>query len=231
MSYLGQDLEAQKLAERAYNAASAKQKFMEAVKNHSSVIVSIPNDPFLDGYKKCLEMYALTVDISLLTVQTGFGLYMLLLRDPVPMRTFLKEQIVLFEEEAKKRAQNAKPTPAKVLTKMVALRLQKILKHAADQKAYSQRTVENYKVKPAAPGWQQEQLDKAIGFLKKPQLDLAVVSRDQYSNWADGDGAEVIRLYPDSHKDLQAILDRTDVTDGIVTAAGNMLLVGEVMES
>ena len=118
MSHEGKDLELEKHANFVYDKISSKKKFLEELYADPGVLAKCSCDsPYILGFVECLNMFRPDVKVWTVGVFSSLGSVTLIVQDPDSIRSFLDKKLAEIKEK--------KPTPAKVIGKMLSLRLMK----------------------------------------------------------------------------------------------------------
>jgi hypothetical protein len=253
VSHRGRHEALERLAAQAYESVASKKGLMEQVDAHPAVAASCSVDsPWEGGFAKALDTFRPDVDVWAVRLYSALGATTYQVTDPDALRSFL-------EAEIEKVRNPAKPQSPKVLSKMVAVRLGRVLADSQEKVAAAAKRRENVaqwlkgcleQADGPLPEWQAKTLDagqeaafradarkraeewrKELARVDEPLTeDLRTATRDSLAAWA-------VRLrtrFPHvckAYVDLENFLARPDVTDEMVRTACDMVLVEEVMGS
>ena len=231
--HLGEEDGLNKLIEEAYGAAPTKTEFMDSVKTHPSVITHCSiGSSFMDGYKDCLSRFSPETDTWTVRVCSTLGSEALLVGDAEAMRAPVRELLASYRRPAR-------PTPEKVLAKMAALRLEKVLEAVRANQAFVDRDRKDLEKRLEDPKWgtvdgKDLHRDGTLRRIREmqdwPLPDLAATDRQALVAWCRScksrDGGKQT-LY----QELENVLMREDATEEVLRTACNAVLVKEVMVS
>jgi hypothetical protein len=225
--YLGDDDGLNNLIEEAYGAAPSKTEFLDSVRGHPSVDTHCSaGSAFMSGYKDCLGKHRPDLDVWLVKLLSSLGSEDLLVSDADAMRAHVQGLLGQYRRPAK-------PTPPKVLTKMVALRLEKVLEKA---KA-GQARVDRDRKSLTELRDQQKDAEQQRGIqLRINELadwgipDFSKASREELVAWGRTCSS---RAYEGKavYQDLENVLLREDLDEESLRAACDVLVVKDVMAS
>jgi hypothetical protein len=236
------DKELTSLLSTAYELSKKKSDFFLQVKNHPSVAAHCTmGSAYGTGFKKCLKLYAPNKRITKVALYSGLGSDDLFVDDRAGFVSFLNESI------AKARSVPKKPTPAKVVAKMVALRIKRALNHAKVrqqtfeyEKAAIRRNLSDDVQQSWAPndparqaGYRKEWEERLAEVKDYPKPDLTIATKTSLEAWVEScREPQMEHTWPvEVYADLVGFIARPDVTEEMIRMACDMILVDEVIES
>jgi hypothetical protein len=225
--YLGDEDGLNRLIEEAYGAAPVKTDFLDSVKGHPSVVTHCSaGSAFMEGYKDCLAKHRPELDVWTVKLLSSLGSEDVLVGDAEAVRAHVQGLLAQYRRPAK-------PTPAKVLTKMVTLRLEKVLEKAKAGQAQVDRDRKSLtEVRD-----QQEDAEQKRGFqVRIDELadwgipDFSAATRQELVAWGRACSA---RAWEGKavYQDLENVLLREDLDEESLRAACDTLVVKDVMAS
>jgi hypothetical protein len=231
VSHHGEDKSLSEYVRTVYEKVRNKTDFAKKLKEHPSVIIAIDADSaWHTGFQFAIDEFASNTEIWSITLYTGFGSWVLHTRELAALRGWLEEQ--------ERQIIPKKPPPAKVVAKMIALRIQRacevanyhqgsvnaryaamreqiiMLKKGLKKNPTNQQQIDNY----------EKQLANPANYLLNPES-----TPDQLRQWASS-LHEKFRRY-DQFKELSTFVDRPDVTEEMIRMALDMMLVKEIHEA
>ena len=236
------DKEATELLAKAYGLAKKKTEFVDRLHKLPYVVATCHLESnYGDGFRKCLDLYASHVPIVMVGLVSGLGPENLFISDRAAFVAHLNDFI------ASVHAIPSKPTPSKVVAKMVALRIKKALSNAKNrqtsfdtERKSLQLNLDSNNEKAWAqnnPAQQQIYRNNWIRRLTEikdyPKLDMTTADKAAVLAWMascykpEFEWTQPVAVYTE----LEKFLGRPDVTEEMVRMAFDMILVDEVMES
>jgi hypothetical protein len=233
VSHKGEDKSLREYIKSVYEKVRNKTVFADQLRTHTSVIAWNSFDSaWHEGFEYAIEKFVPGTDIWAVAFYTGFGSFKLHTLDPAALRAWVEEQERLIIPK--------KDPPAKVVAKMIALRIKRACESAQylqdsnnSRRTYIMGEIDTFKKGlKKNPAWQQQinEYEKQLADLQKHSYLLNPESTpEQLREWA-ADMRKRFSSY-DNFKDLLAFMDRPDVTEEMIRMALDMMLVKEIHQS
>jgi hypothetical protein len=234
MGHHGDDKLLAEFVASVYEKVRSKTKFFQDLKTHPAIISCNPYDSdWHQGFAFGVDRYAPHTDVWSISLGTGFGSFKLHISDTAALRAWAEEQ--------ERAIVPKKDPPAKVVAKMVALRIQracmvaeKVQEQRQNTHIYLEGQIKQVKAHIAhpKPGFNMQQLQDNLVHNEKMLLECeenALLSPEstpaELLDWA----TKLYKAYSHEYlKDLIEFLARPDVTEEMVRMALDMLLVKEI---
>ena len=233
MSHHGEDKSLSEYVRTVYEKVRNKTDFAKKLKEHPSVIIAIDADSaWHTGFQFAIDEFASNTEIWSITLYTGFGSWILHTRELAALRGWVEEQETQIIPK--------KDPPAKVIAKMLALRIQRACESAqhlqdniTTRRTYILADLDRLKKGlKRNPAWQQtiDHNEKQLAEIQQTNYLLNPESTpEQLREWA----ADMRKRFSgyDCFKDLAVFMDRPDVTEEMIRMALDMMLVKEIHEA
>lgn len=224
--FAGEDTRLSALIADGYSSAPLKGEYMQAVRSHPSVMaVCSRGSTWMDGYVECLKVTRPDATAWLATLHGPQSSESLLVSDTESLAEFVRQTI------ARNRTAD-KPAPPKVLTKMLALRLENFHALVEKRRSETERARGVYRdmiAKEADEEKRAAHVRRIAEFPDLPVLDPETADAAAVLRWIEG--CKALDVRSDPTWELENLLLRSDMTPEVVRDALDQFTVQRVLKS